>query len=182
MASLPVCNFSYGAVVFSISRRCLIKMSNRYLSKKTKTKKGISPVIATVILVAVAVVIAAALAGFSSSLFGSYSQSAQIAVRSINLNAATEDGSMDIVNRGGSAEMITKVSVTNFGVADDPTAGTGDIQNGLGAPVIDANSDATIDFTGIDEGPNTLTAGQTVTVTVSTESGQTYTLSTVVQS
>lgn len=38
------------------------------------------------------------------------------------------------------------------------------------------------DFSGIDEGPNTLSAGQTVTVAVSTESGQSYILSTVVQS
>ncbi|AIF82470.1 archaeal flagellin-like protein [Candidatus Nitrososphaera evergladensis SR1] len=47
-------------------------MSNKTFDARNnnrRAKKGISPVIATVILVAVAVVIAAALAGFSSSLY-----------------------------------------------------------------------------------------------------------------
>jgi flagellin-like protein len=60
-------------------------MSNKtFNARNNKAKKGISPVIATVILVAVAVVIAAALAGFSSSLFGTYS-SAGAAVGTVKL-------------------------------------------------------------------------------------------------
>ena len=88
------------------------KMSSRYLNNKNrKAKRGISPVIATVILVAVAVVIAAALAGFSSSLFGSYSQNAQIQIRSVELHA-DGTGFLDIVNKGASAETVSKVSAT----------------------------------------------------------------------
>ena len=88
-------------------------MSIGYLKKKTHTKarKGISPVIATVILVAVAVVIAAALAGFSSSLFGTYSsQGAAVNVKSIEVHA---DGSftLDMVNNGNTRDEVVSVSV-----------------------------------------------------------------------
>jgi flagellin-like protein len=58
-------------------------MSNRHLIGNRK-RKGISPVIATVMLVAVAVVIAAALAGFSGSLFGSYSSGPQVKIQSMS--------------------------------------------------------------------------------------------------
>jgi flagellin-like protein len=90
------------------------RMSNRYLIKKNKAKKGISPVIATVILVAVAVVIAAALAGFSSSLFGTYSSAgAAVTVSSITMDT-TGDGNVVLVNSGNVADTLTSVSIVGF--------------------------------------------------------------------
>ena len=165
-------------VVFLIATSdAMHKMSSRYLIKKnTKAKKGISPVIATVILVAVAVVIAAALAGFSSSLFGSYSQNSQITIRSIQM-FDTGAGTLDMVNKGASAETVNTVSGTfASGVvsytllpADNPTIG--------------ANSDNSAALTAfaLPTAPGDIVAGQTVTITVQTESGQQYSLSTVVQ-
>jgi flagellin-like protein len=159
-------------------------MSNRYLKNNTKAKKGISPVIATVILVAVAVVIAAALAGFSSSLFGSYSQNSQVQIRSISM-ADTGAGSLDMVNKGATAETVQKVSANVAGTTYVYTLVVGDF------PTIDANSDnsanpTTFDFSDVLTSPaamaaGTITSGQTVTITVQTASGQQYTLSTVVQ-
>ena len=161
------------------------KMSIRYLSKSKKAKKGISPVIATVILVAVAVVIAAALAGFSSSLFGSYSQNAQIQIRSVELHA-DGTGFLDVVNKGASAETVSKVSATI-----GPTGGSYTIADiAVVNPTVGANSATPSDFTDPDAmsfamvtiaAPADLVAGQTVTITVQTQSGQQYSLSTVVQ-
>lgn len=168
-------------------------MSNRYLSKKTKTRKGISPVIATVILVAVAVVIAAALAGFSSSLFGSYSQNAQLSIHSLSITGSTSgDGSMEVVNSGGSSETIVSIAVAGYGSALASTGTYTDVYGenpatGLPAagqaPTIPANSDRTITFLDLDDNLTTapnMVAGQTVTVTISTQTGQQFTLSTTV--
>lgn len=165
----------------------MVQMSNRYLSKKTKTRKGISPVIATVILVAVAVVIAAALAGFSSSLFGSYSQNAQLSIHSLTITGgvANGDGSMEVVNTGGSSETIVSVAIQGYGSALASTSPVnthvfGEAGSG-NAPTIPANSEATISFIDLDDsGTATLVSGQTVTVTISTQSGQQFTLSTTV--
>ena len=82
----------------------------RYL-RKSKSRKGISPVIATVILVAVAVVIAAALAGFAGSLFGSYSNGAQIKLQSATLNAAG-DIALQMSNSGNAADQVASISTT----------------------------------------------------------------------
>lgn len=80
-----------------------------------RAKKGISPVVATVILVAVAVVIAAALAGFSSSLFGTYSSTGAVSIRTMDLTVTTApdtvDGQMTIVNKGGAADSVLSVAI-----------------------------------------------------------------------
>ena len=86
-----------------------------------KSRKGISPVIATVILVAVAVVIAAALAGFSSSLFGTYSSAgAAVTVRSITMN---DDGvgTVELVNSGNVADELVSVSTVGMTPDSAPT-------------------------------------------------------------
>jgi flagellin-like protein len=83
-------------------------------AKKNKAKKGISPVIATVILVAVAVVIAAALAGFSSSLFGTYSSAgAAVTVQSITMDE-NGVGNVELVNSGNIADELVSVSIVGF--------------------------------------------------------------------
>ena len=148
------------------------KMSIRYLSKSKKAKKGISPVIATVILVAVAVVIAAALAGFSSSLFGSYSQNSQVQIRSVTMDVDGA-GTLDMVNKGGSSETVTTVQANVGGAQISYTLLAAD------NPTIEANGEnnnVTFDL----PGAAIFTAGQTATITVTVQSGQQYSLSTVV--
>jgi flagellin-like protein len=95
-------------------------------ARKNKAKKGISPVIATVILVAVAVVIAAALAGFSSSLFGTYSSAgAAVTVSSITMDT-TGAGNVVLTNSGNVADTLTSVSIVGFDPATE-AAGTLDL-------------------------------------------------------
>ena len=85
-------------------------MSYKAFNPKNRTKKGISPVIATVILVAVAVVIAAALAGFTSSLFGTYSSTgAAVSVVSVVLDASTEDATIILENNGNIEDKLVSV-------------------------------------------------------------------------
>ena len=93
-----------------------------------KSRKGISPVIATVILVAVAVVIAAALAGFSSSLFGTYSSAGSaVTVKSITMDV-NGLGKVELVNSGNIADALVSVST----VGHLPV--TPDESNGLTGP------------------------------------------------
>jgi flagellin-like protein len=86
-------------------------MSNTTFNRKNRTKKGISPVIATVILVAVAVVIAAALAGFASSLFGTYAGAGgAVAVESVEVHV-DGTGQVVLVNGGQTSDSITSIQV-----------------------------------------------------------------------
>ncbi|MGI0024466.1 MAG: archaellin/type IV pilin N-terminal domain-containing protein [Nitrososphaera sp.] len=83
-----------------------------FKNKTSRARKAISPVIATVILVAVAVVIAAALAGFSSSLFGTYSsQGAAMTVKTISVSAATSEVTVNLLNSGNTADELVSVQI-----------------------------------------------------------------------
>jgi len=153
-------------------------MSIGYLKKKTNTKarKGISPVIATVILVAVAVVIAAALAGFASSLFGTYSsQGAAVNVKSLTVAA---DGSfeLDMVNNGNTKDTVVSVSVPPgagfaVAVADGELAPHGTTFTS-GTPITAAAGSLTLD--------PSVTTGSTITVKINMASGVQLTQSVIV--
>ena|SRR5437867_3987052 len=138
-------------------------MSNRYLIKKNKSKKGISPVIATVILVAVAVVIAAALAGFAGSLFGSYSNGPQIKVVSMTLHA-NGDVDLNMANNGNAADTVIMIAATNYGDTGPLTAPVPANTNPVPLPTVGTLS-----------GGGTLTEGQQVTAVITMQSGATIT-------
>jgi flagellin-like protein len=146
-------------------------MSNTTFNRKNRTKKGISPVIATVILVAVAVVIAAALAGFASSLFGTYSSAgAAVTVRSITMDV-TGQGTVSLVNSGNVADELVSISIVGFtpvaptNLADDFT--------------VEPNGDpmeAEFDIAPVED----FDEGQVVTVKLMLKSGAQLTQSTIV--
>ena len=144
----------------------------RTLNKKTKStlkaRKGISPVIATVILVAVAVVIAAALAGFSSSLFGSYAQNSQISVTKVTLTTAGT-GTLTIVNKGSAQDTVTNVSLAGNNAVTLTTSNT-----------VPANSAGTVISYDLGSPSPALVKGQQVSITVTMGSGSTMTLSAIV--
>jgi flagellin-like protein len=154
------------------------RMSNRYLIKKNKAKKGISPVIATVILVAVAVVIAAALAGFSSSLFGTYSSAgAAVTVKSIVVDdndGTGATGTVELVNSGNIADQLVSIQVVgnlpaSLDVLDDDEL-----------VVAGNNGEAIIDF-GTTVPLGDFDVGQNVTVKLTMKSGIQITQSVIVQ-
>ena len=135
--------------------------------KKTfnaRAKKGISPVIATVILVAVAVVIAAALAGFASSLFGSYSSTGSAVTIQQASVFADGSGQLSVHNSGNTSDEILSVAIDTF------PAGTLDFDP---APDGTVAPDATVDVVlgNLDGGSGSLTAGDIVTMRVTMSSG-----------
>ena len=135
--------------------------------KKTfnaRAKKGISPVIATVILVAVAVVIAAALAGFASSLFGSYSSTGSAVTIQQASVFADGSGQLSVHNSGNTSDEILSVAIDTF------PAGTLDFTpapDGTVAP----NATADVALDNLDDGSGNLTAGDIVTMRVTMSSG-----------
>ncbi|MFQ5970395.1 MAG: archaellin/type IV pilin N-terminal domain-containing protein [Nitrososphaerales archaeon] len=161
----------------------------------TLRKKGISPVVATVILVAVAVVIAAALAGFSSSLFGTYSSTGSIELRDV---IVYDDGSgiMIMKNVGSKADSVVSAQVPPqpaalgdgsdiYLDADKPKKKKATCKKAdPPEPVVEANSEAVICFDGdalFDGGDEGVpVAGQQITMNVKMKSGVELTLSVIV--
>lgn len=151
-------------------------MSNKtFNARNNKAKKGISPVIATVILVAVAVVIAAALAGFSSSLFGTYSSAGgSVTVESISVVAATGDGVVTLHNSGNTNDEMLSIQA----VPNPVVQGAGIVASGP-TSVIEPGTSETYTASGLN-GSTTFEAGQTLTVKMTFKSGLVLTQSVVV--
>jgi len=113
-----------------------------------KKRKAISPVLATVILIAITLIAAIAVAGFVFGLFGSFTSSALISVSSASIAhgvAATPFvGSVVAQNTGTSNAQVTAVTVTYGGQTCSPA---------------------------ITGGPQTVTAGAAPGITVTLTSG-----------
>jgi flagellin-like protein len=143
-------------------------MSSKTFNPKNRTKKGISPVIATVILVAVAVVIAAALAGFSSSLFGTYSSAGgAVTVKSIIVDASDDNAVVTLLNNGNVADEIVSIQAL-------PNA---PVTSFTGTTTVAPGAETTVTS---GAGLGAFNAGQTVTVKMTMESGTVLTQSVVV--
>ncbi|MFQ5940079.1 MAG: archaellin/type IV pilin N-terminal domain-containing protein [Nitrososphaerales archaeon] len=164
-----------------------------------RSKKGISPVVATVILVAVAVVIAGALSGFSSSLFGTYSSSGSIAIKTMTMDV-DGDGSIELVNRGALGDSVDSVHVpgvkSNGGKREPLKHDEGGSTyesiyletscpgNAGTAPEVKPNSEALICFINADlkgKNSNEFEPGQRVTVKIKMVSGLEITQTLVVE-
>jgi flagellin-like protein len=141
-------------------------------NKISNKRKAISPVIATVILVAVAVVIAAAMAGFAGSLFGTYSQTSQIKIRDATFSNANKQITMDLVNSGSSPESLNTVSVPVGAVTLTATGAA------IAPSTLQPNTTTTVVATL--SGGAMPAIGQQVTFTAVTSGGQSYTFSVVV--
>jgi archaeal type IV pilus assembly protein PilA len=126
------------------------------------TRKAISPVLATVILIAITLIAAIAIGGFVFGLFGSYTSTAQVTVTQTSLDSntwttGTADSSLVASNTGSSNTVVTSISLTYGGQTCSP-------QNaGLGT--VTAGSSLTIDL-------STQTAGG---CTTQPSSGQQFT-------
>ena len=159
-------------------------MSNKtFNARNNKAKKGISPVIATVILVAVAVVIAAALAGFSSSLFGTYaSQGGSIQVKTISVSAQSGVASIELVNGGNVADAVTSVQA----LPNQPQTAFSSMQLTVGTTTTTPTNSSippsgSLSFDAdVVNGGNSFNDGQTITVKITMQSGLQLTQSVVI--
>jgi len=137
-------------------------------NKTSRARKGISPVIATVILVAVAVVIAAALAGFSSSLFGTYSsQGSAMTVKTISVSAATNDVDLNLLNSGNTNDELVSIQIPPNAPQNLP----------LGAMVVAPGTESGVQSFNV---PGTFIEGDTETVKLTFKSGLQLTQSVIV--
>ncbi|MDG6899618.1 MAG: type IV pilin N-terminal domain-containing protein [Nitrososphaerota archaeon] len=77
-----------------------------------RQRKGISPIIATVLIIAATLIAFAAVAGYIFGLFGSSTKSAQAQVVGSSLVASTGDLTLTFSNSGGQSVTVSSVSVT----------------------------------------------------------------------
>jgi len=81
-----------------------------------RRRKAISPVLATVILIAITLIAAIAIAGFVFGLFGSFTSTAQVTVSYSSLaGGAVPAGTMLVLNSGTSNTNANAVSLTYGG-------------------------------------------------------------------
>jgi flagellin-like protein len=91
----------------------------------TKNRKAISPVLATVILIAITLIAAVAIAGFVFGLFGSFTSSAQVSAQVISCshNAGNDTCYVQLTNTGTSNSAATGCSLRISGTATVGTLG-----------------------------------------------------------
>jgi flagellin-like protein len=88
-----------------------------------RKRKAISPVLATVILIAITLIAAIAVAGFVFGLFGSFTKTAQISATVVTCSIATKTCSVSLVNTGAGNANTVACSVTVAGVTAAGTNG-----------------------------------------------------------
>jgi len=125
-----------------------------------KAKKGISPVIATIILIAITIVIAIAVAAWVFGLFKSYSGTNAVTVVSGLSSCSSSNSQCTIVlsNQGGNSVTVIGASINGASVS-------------LGGTLtVSANSQATIILTSY-----TFSAGATLNIQIALNNGATIT-------
>ncbi|MCC6052031.1 MAG: hypothetical protein LM585_02190 [Fervidicoccaceae archaeon] len=121
-----------------------------------KTKKGISPILATVILIAVTLVIAVGVIGWVMGIWGSMGRTEMLSVTPIKLSNNTLE--LLIINQGQITAVIKNITVEGLGPCD--TTSNIEIKPGN-------STDVTCTITGA-------TPGVVYTVKVITTSGNIY--------
>src|SRR5579875_3886038 len=133
-------------------------------------KRGISPVIATIILIAITIVIAIAVAGWVFGLFGSYSrtQPVTIVASASSCSATSNSCTLELSNQGGSAVTVVSASVDGTSATINSVSGNTLISAG-GSTYVVINTQG-------------LVAGQTVQVQLGLSNGATLSTTLVVSS
>ena len=135
-----------------------------------RSSSGISPVVATVILVAIAIVIAIAVAFWASGLVGVFTRFEKIEIKA----AYVSGGEVILVakNTGSAAATIDDIYVNGV-----PLGGSGNKWGG-GPTSLDPGDEATITVSSPAEG--SFTSGVTYEVAVHTASGKLYPVSVLI--
>ncbi|MCL5672973.1 MAG: type IV pilin, partial [Thaumarchaeota archaeon] len=90
-----------------------------------KGRKAISPVIATVILIAITLIAAIAIAGFVFGLFGSFTSTARLAVAATVITSASPGtGTITIQNTGTANAAIDSITLVYGGITYTGTIAT----------------------------------------------------------
>jgi len=146
-----------------------LKTQGTQSSRPHNAKKGISPVIATIILIAITIVIAIAVAGWVFGLFGSYSRTQAVTIVASASSCTPSSCQIMVSNQGGSA--VTVVSASINGMSASSLGGTQTISAGGSGTVV-------VYF----PSSNSYIAGQTVQVQLGLSNGNTLSTTLVVNS
>jgi flagellin-like protein len=131
--------------------------------KNMRTKKGISPILATVILIAVTLVIAVGVIGWVMGIWGSMGKTETLKIISGNITLSSDSATLylDVINQGTADALIYKVVVgSNVTTLPNP---------------ITIKANGTITTISIGLGPsNNYSPGVSYSVTVITQAGNQY--------
>jgi flagellin-like protein len=102
-----------------------------------RRRKAISPVLATVILIAITLIAAIAVAGFVFGLFGSFTSTARVSVEQAALpHGIVSAAGLTVMNTGTSNTVVNSMTLTYGGVTCVPTITTTTATAGVsGIPV-----------------------------------------------
>jgi len=107
-------------------------------STLTRKRKAISPVLATVILIAITLIAAIAIAGFVFGLFGTFTKTATVVGSTVSCNDTTGFCTVDLINSGNANTATSGGCTESFGGATyqgTVTAGTIVPAGGGGVPL-----------------------------------------------
>jgi len=107
-----------------------------------RSKRAISPVLATVILIAITLIVAVAIGGFVFGLFGTFTSTAQVSAGTVTCSGTPEVCALVLQNTGTANTVITGVCNLNF--AGGSYVGTAALVSGS----LKAGSSATVTCTG----------------------------------
>lgn len=130
-----------------------------------RQKRGVSPVLATMIMVGVTVAVGLAVASYTMGLFGNLSKTANIKITSTDLVASTKQLSLTLDNSGGAAVQLTKVTTV---IGSTSYSATSTLSIGPSS-----SATTTLTFS-----TATFTAGKTYTFTLEFSNGSTLTITT----
>jgi len=88
-----------------------------------RRRKAISPVLATVILIAITLIAAIAIAGFVFGLFGSFTSTARVSAVLPSIKGTTIAGSVTFQNTGTINTLVNSVTLTYAGASCSPFSG-----------------------------------------------------------
>ena len=142
--------------------------------RKRTAQKGLSPVIAAVILIAVTVAIAVAAGGYFFGLFGTQTSRAAVSIRDVTLVDSLANTNvtltLELQNAGGLADTISSISMP--GTTTFPCTLAADCDGGVTAYPNVVNANVGSMTTVWDAGTQgTFTPGQTVSFTIRMSSG-----------
>lgn len=129
-------------------------------------RKAISPVLATVILIAITLIAAIAIAGFVFGLFGSFTSSAQVSAVAVTCSDATGNCTVNLQNTGSANATPTACTIQISGTSTPGTSNTfAPVTAGAGAitEVCGLGAAQTQSIGSTAQGAFTLSNGATVT-------------------
>src|SRR3990172_1116112 len=111
------------------------------MNQKYTKRKGISPVLATIILLAVTVAVGVGVASYVFGLFGTYSESAAVKIQGTpTLQSTIRYFNVTLANSGSQTDSVTSISTTVVGTqyTNSSIAGTLTVPGGGGTRTIKA--------------------------------------------